>query len=46
MAEAADNSAPDIAFSADLPPDLARIVAAWPRLSEETRLAIIKLVDG
>ena len=30
----------------ELPPDLARIVAAWPHLSENTRQAILALVES
>ena len=45
-AQAAGNIAPHIAFSEELPPDLARIVAAWPHLSDETRRAILKIIDG
>jgi hypothetical protein len=33
------------AFLAKLPPALAKIISAWPRLNDEQRRAMLKLID-
>jgi len=38
------NIAPDIAFLANLSPELLHVIDAWPQLSDDTRQAILELV--
>ncbi len=43
---AADEQRTKQRILADFPPDLGRIIAAWPHLSDDTRQAILAMVNA
>ena len=46
MVPAAVPSSPTALSSPDLPPDLARVVAAWPRLPDAIKAGVLAMVPA